>query len=238
MKSWVVAASLLAALLIDGRVRAQDTPSPGRDLWEHRGCWNCHGSDGAGSRRGRPAIAKSPLPLRLFIGRVRLPIWNMPPHTPMLVSDADLTVIYDWLGGFEAVAAPPTATFSLERTTDSKAGQAEVALALTAPDFSSLQYRVRLITNSDLQDASRALEYQPSGTDSWSKLILDESGEAVLGKDSRLFVADEKQPGVARARLRMAAPSVRSLVVIEALDYTQPDKPVVAAIGTAIVKTS
>jgi hypothetical protein len=242
----------LVVLLTASHASAQGAAAPGEAAWDRLGCWNCHGSNGYTnmSRAGRPSIAKTPLPFRRFVGQVRLPARQMPPHPPALAADADLAMAYHWLGGTDAVATPPAITLDLESSPEVKAdaqAEARVAIDLTAVraqtaldsgvrDFTALNYRVTVITNSNPPVANRTLEYQQAGPGGWSKVTINADGEALLGADRRFVATNATDTGKARARLRMAMPTARTVVVIEALDYAQSAKPVIVGIGTVILK--
>lgn len=238
-----IPAMLLVALLPTSGARAQSTPQQGAQIWDRLGCWNCHGSNGYTnlSRAGRPSIARTQLPLRSFVGQVRLPMGNMPPAVPWLAPDADLAVVYHWLGGAEGVASPPVVTFDLETSPSGAEIEIEVTaqrahgvLDADARDLATLDYRVTLITNS--QVVNEALEYQRNGRDNWSKAALSEDGEALLGRNRGFTATKGGDPGRVQARLRMPVPTVRTVLVIEALAHAQSAKPVVVGIGSVVLK--
>jgi hypothetical protein len=247
-----IAGLLLVVLLTASGAYAQGAAAPGDAAWDRLGCWNCHGSNGYTnmSRAGRPSIAKTPLPFSRFAGQVRLPARQMPPHPRALAADVDLAIAYHWLGGSDAVAAPPPITLELESSPEGKADaqaearvaidmtavRAQTALDLDVRDLTALNYRVTLITNSNPGKANRTLEYQQAGPGDWSKVTLNADGEALLGPDRRFVATNATDSGKARARLRMAIPTARMVMVIEALDYVQPAKPVIVGIGTVILK--
>ena len=245
-----VASVFLVELVLASRVYAQG-PSPGMEAWDRAGCWNCHGSDGYTnlSRAGRPSIAKTHLSLRRFLGQVRLPIWQMPPHSSQWVSDADLALIYDWLGGSEAVSGPPAVSVDLHSLRGSKSdGQAEAGVDIEVTvvraqtgvtanvrDLPVMTYRVTLIDNSNVP-LSRTLAYQQGGAKDWSEFTLNEAGEALLGRDRHFIATDEKDPGRGRARLRLSSPNARTVMLIEAIDDAQSTGPLVVGAGTAVLK--
>lgn len=239
---------LVLLLLASGFAQARDDAAAGAERWDHLGCWNCHGSEGQGSRMAGTTIAKTPLPLRRFIGRVRLPIWQMPPHVPALAPDADLMTLYRWLGGSDGIVIPAAITIGLQYAPEDGAGDqtgSELELGViiatvgtsvgpAARDLTALRYRVTLIANENVP--AGPLEYRPAGGNVWSKATLDERGEALLAKEQRFAAIDAKEPMTTRARLRLPRPNVRTVVVLEALDYTQPARPVIVGTGSAVVK--
>lgn len=243
---------VLVVLLATSRVYAQAVPEPGAEVWDRLGCWNCHGSNGYTnmSSAGRPSIARTALPLRRFVGQVRLPLGRMPPHVPWLAPDAELTLAYHWLGGVDAVAPRSAVILALEPSPEGKAyGRAAAWIdvgitalrAKTAPnsgvlDLASLNYRVTLITNSKLAVVDRTLEYRPAGREKWSTFTLNGDGEALLGKDRHFVTASGTDPGRAGARLRIPIPTVPAVVVIEALAQARSARPVILGIGTVILR--
>jgi hypothetical protein len=242
-------ACLLLVVLPTVSHAQQKAPSGEEASFGRLGCWNCHGKDGEGGKGipGGPSLTKSPLSLRRFVGSVRLPINMMPPYAPEWAPDIELAIVYQWLGGIEAVRTPPPIAVELKESPEVKAeGEAkgQVQIEITAlrvrtvlksdrPDLASLRYRLTLITNGKAPVANQTLEYRRAGLEEWSKFTTDEHGEALLSPDRRFIVADAREENEARARLRMAVPAVRTAVVIEALD---PGKPVALGIGSAILK--
>jgi len=84
-----VAFALIASLSI-GAASAQDdgprgNPQTGKQLFESKGCYSCHGFVGQGSREG-PRLAP-PLPFAAFVLQLRTPRAIMPPYKEALVSD-------------------------------------------------------------------------------------------------------------------------------------------------------
>jgi hypothetical protein len=229
---------------------AQQAAPSGEEMYFDRlGCWNCHAMDGRGGRQALP-IAKTRLPLREFVGYVRLPSRTMPPIAPQLAPDPELMMVYHWLDGIDAIRTPPAITINLKNSSEVRAiGQAkarvememtalraETALKSVVPDLASLRYRVTLITNAKAPVANQTLEYRLAGREEWSKFTTDEHGEALLGPDRNFIVAAPREKQEARLQLRMTRPTVRTAFVIEALDSTQPAKLEVVGIGTAILK--
>ncbi|MBI3491165.1 MAG: hypothetical protein HY047_05180 [Acidobacteria bacterium] len=92
--------------------------------------------------------------------------------------------------------------------------------------FPSVRYRVTVVTQTNTPLANRAFECQRAGRDEWSKFTTDDNGEALLANP------DFVPPG----RLRIALAAGRYALVVEAIDGSDPANPVVAGIGTAILK--
>lgn len=96
----VLLAVALAALWI-GSAAAQDgaggNAQTGRQLFEAKGCYSCHGFVGQGSREG-PRLTP-PLAFPAFIQQLRTPRAIMPPYEPALVSDGQAADIHAYLAG-------------------------------------------------------------------------------------------------------------------------------------------
>jgi mono/diheme cytochrome c family protein len=75
---------------------AQGNATNGKALFEKVGCWQCHGHVGQGGSAGA-RIGPEPRPLPVFIAYVRHPGGNMPPYTPKVLSDVELTDIHAYL---------------------------------------------------------------------------------------------------------------------------------------------
>jgi cbb3-type cytochrome c oxidase subunit III len=223
--------SVLMFMLLAIAYAQQAAPS-GEEVYVDRlGCWNCHGKSGGGGAGA--TISKTKLPLRRFVGYVRLPSKEMPPYAPLLASDEELAIVYRWLDGVESLKTPPPITIDLKSPTGVRAdGQAkadvEVAVANAsagggAPEAAALRYRVTL-SSANTPLANQGIEYQLAGHDEWSKFTTDEHGEAVV------------TPNGGFVKLRTALASGRTVLVVEALDYTTAANPVVIGIGSAVLK--
>ncbi len=229
---------------------AQQAAPSGEELYVDRlGCWNCHGKGGGGG--AGPSIVKSRLPLRKFVQSVRLPSAEMPPFASLLASDAELAIVYHWLGGADAVTTPSPMTIDLKASAQVKAdGQTradtevdvmplagDTNVKLDDPRAAALRDRVTL-AQANGPIANQTVEYQLAGHGDWSKFTTDEHGEALLDAGHGFVVADgrETEKDRAAARLRTALAPGRYVLVVEAIDYTNPDSPVVVGIGTAILR--
>jgi cbb3-type cytochrome c oxidase subunit III len=223
--------SVLLFVLLAVTYAQQAAPS-GEEVYVDRlGCWNCHGKSGGGGAGA--TISKTKLSLRKFVGYVRLPSKEMPPYAPLLASDEELAIVYRWLDGVESLKTPPAITIDLTSATGTRAdGQAkadvEVGVATAAasggapPEATAVRYRVTLASaNAPL--ANQTVEYQLAGQTDWSKLTTDEHGEALTAHGGF-------------AKLRTALTSGRTVLVVEALDYTTAANPVVVGIGSAVLK--
>jgi len=234
-------------LTVSTLIYARQDAASGEEVYHRLGCWNCHGSVGEGGRYSRGTIAKTRLPLRRFVGYVRLPRWEMPPYAPEWASDADLATVYHWLNGIDEVRISQAVTFDFKSSREGKAQEEQLEIEATSlrsqtalksdmPDLASLSYRVTLNANGNAPVEDQTLEYQPAGLEEWSKFTTDEHGEVLLGQDRRFIAIDAREKEKARARLRMAQPAARMVLVIEALDCTVPSKPVVVGVGTVTLK--
>ena len=83
----------LTALSI-GATSAQDAQT-GKQLFESKGCYSCHGFVGQGSREG-PRLTP-PMALAAFVAQLRAPRAIMPPYTAALVSDAQAADLHAYL---------------------------------------------------------------------------------------------------------------------------------------------
>jgi len=80
---------------------AQETPGGdvdlGRTTYESYGCWQCHGTTGAGAGWQGPKIAPMPIPFAAFVHQIRAPRAAMPHYPAHLLSDAAVADIYAYL---------------------------------------------------------------------------------------------------------------------------------------------
>jgi mono/diheme cytochrome c family protein len=95
----LVIALCLAGLSL-GSAAGQDegprgNPQTGRQLFESKGCYSCHGFVGQGSREG-PRLTP-PIAFPAFILQLRTPRAIMPPYEQALVSDQQAADIHAYL---------------------------------------------------------------------------------------------------------------------------------------------
>ena len=74
----------------------------GKQLFESKGCYSCHGFVGQGSREG-PRLAP-PLAFAAFVAQLRTPRAIMPPYKEALVSDQQAA---DMVAYLASVPKPP-----------------------------------------------------------------------------------------------------------------------------------
>jgi len=91
---------LAASLVIVGAASAQgegprSSAQSGKQLFESKGCYSCHGFVGQGSREG-PRLAP-PLAFAAFVAQLRTPRAIMPPYKEALVSDQQAADIVAYL---------------------------------------------------------------------------------------------------------------------------------------------
>lgn len=121
LASWItVCAAMGVGLLLwaadaDVRLVARTPPQSrdsagnsenGKRLYAKYGCYECHGYEGQGGGSAGPRIGPEPIPLAALIGYVREPAREMPPYSEKVVSDKDLTDIYEFL---KSLPHPPVA---------------------------------------------------------------------------------------------------------------------------------
>jgi mono/diheme cytochrome c family protein len=89
--SLVVAAGVSVALAADPAGNA----AHGKQLYMDTGCYQCHGTRGAGG--AGPRLAPTPLPIEAYKIQLRHPRIRMPVYTAVVMSDADVADIYAYL---------------------------------------------------------------------------------------------------------------------------------------------
>ena len=105
-RNFLIALGLAATLSI-GAASAQDegphgNAQTGKQLFESKGCYSCHGFVGQGSREG-PRLAP-PLAFAAFVAQLRTPRTIMPPYKEALVSDQQAA---DMIAYLASVPKPP-----------------------------------------------------------------------------------------------------------------------------------
>jgi mono/diheme cytochrome c family protein len=93
-----VTAALLALSLV---ALAAETPSGdavnGKRLFMTYGCYECHGTTGAGGGIAGPRIAPNPLPLLGVKSKLRTASGRMPVYAETALKDAEIADIYAYL---------------------------------------------------------------------------------------------------------------------------------------------
>ena len=69
----------------------------GRKLFVKEGCYGCHGREAHGGGLNGPRLAPEVIPFDAFLQFLRRPSGEMPPYTPKVISNKDLTDIYAFL---------------------------------------------------------------------------------------------------------------------------------------------
>ena len=67
----------------------------GKQLYYDTGCYQCHGTRGAGG--AGPRLAPQPIPIEAFKLQLRHPRIRMPVYTAVVMPDADVADIYAYL---------------------------------------------------------------------------------------------------------------------------------------------
>jgi len=91
--------TLALALACATAAAAQDSPrgnaQTGKQLFESKGCYSCHGYVGQGSREGPRLVPTTAFPA--FVAQLREPRTIMPPYKEALVSDQQAADIFAYL---------------------------------------------------------------------------------------------------------------------------------------------
>ena len=69
----------------------------GKRLFLADGCYQCHGTTGAGGGIAGPRLTPNPPPLEAVTAKLRTPSGRMPVYTAMLISDAQIADIVAYL---------------------------------------------------------------------------------------------------------------------------------------------
>jgi len=88
-----------------GQAAAEGNAASGKQLFEKKNCYYCHGTAGQGGRDGA-RIAATAMSVPAFIRYVRQPVGAMPAFTAKILSDQELRDIYAHLKALPAARAP------------------------------------------------------------------------------------------------------------------------------------
>jgi mono/diheme cytochrome c family protein len=88
---------LVLASVVVFAVEPHDTPIEGKRLFLAYGCYQCHGTTGAGGGTAGPKLAPNPLPLEGVKAKLRTASGRMPVYTPAVVTDAEIAAIVAYL---------------------------------------------------------------------------------------------------------------------------------------------
>jgi mono/diheme cytochrome c family protein len=93
--AWAACCALLgtAALAAESQGDAQR----GQLTYLRVGCYECHGTRGAGGGIAGPAIVPRLIPIEVFTAQLRNPVRDMPPYEAGLLSDQDVKDLYAYL---------------------------------------------------------------------------------------------------------------------------------------------
>jgi mono/diheme cytochrome c family protein len=110
----------LLSFALFASAQAQEAPkgdtNNGKTLFMRDGCYQCHGTQGAGASTG-PALTPKPTPIPwvAFSGEVRNPVNQMPPYTSKVLSDQELADIFAYTLTFPGPATRADAKGLLDR---------------------------------------------------------------------------------------------------------------------------
>jgi mono/diheme cytochrome c family protein len=98
----LIATAVLGATLIVGLTGALAADKPGnaargRQLYLATGCYQCHGTRGAGGGNAGPRLAPTPIPFEALMLQLRHPRARMPVYTDVVMPDTDVADIYAYL---------------------------------------------------------------------------------------------------------------------------------------------
>ena len=72
-------------------------PTEGQRLFLADGCYQCHGTTGAGGGPAGPLLAPNPPPLAAVKAKLRTPSGRMPVYTPAVLADGQIADIVAYL---------------------------------------------------------------------------------------------------------------------------------------------
>jgi mono/diheme cytochrome c family protein len=99
MQTNILGGSLLLALVSLAVFAAEPLGNAveGKRLFVAYGCWQCHGTTGAGGGIVGPKLAPDPLPFEAVRAKLRTASGRMPVYTPAVVTDSEIADIVAYL---------------------------------------------------------------------------------------------------------------------------------------------
>jgi mono/diheme cytochrome c family protein len=98
MASLLILSTLAASVCMPTQAEeAAADAAHGRQIYQAFGCWQCHGTTGAGGGWQGPRLAPGPIPLAGVLIQLRTPRGTMPAYPARLLSDRDVADLYAYL---------------------------------------------------------------------------------------------------------------------------------------------
>lgn len=108
--SRILLGTIAVLLCATGALAQGDAPrgdaASGRQLFDAKGCYSCHGFVGQGSREG-PRLTP-PTAYAAFVAQLRTPRLIMPPYVESVVSDQQAADMYAYLSNLPKPPDPKT----------------------------------------------------------------------------------------------------------------------------------
>ncbi len=99
----IASVAIAVALSVSGGAAFAGDAAKGKATFVRVGCFECHGHQGQGGVAGLK-LAPDPLPYDTLVAFVRTSSGPMPPYSPKILSDDDLSDIYAYL---QSIPKPP-----------------------------------------------------------------------------------------------------------------------------------
>ena len=97
MTVWAQAGQQANAPATSAQAAPAGNADNGRQTYQKKGCYACHGREGQGSPTTGPRLGPNPTPFAAFTRYVRVPRGQMPPYTEKVISDTELADMYAFL---------------------------------------------------------------------------------------------------------------------------------------------
>lgn len=102
----VTAFAIASLVFVAPTIAQQSTTSgnaaEGKRVFLADGCYECHGTEGAGGGYAGPRLAPDPLPLAAIKSQLRKPAARMPAYSERVISDAQIADIAAYLRSIPA----------------------------------------------------------------------------------------------------------------------------------------